>query len=116
MECGQVIYLKDINGNYARRFIAQCGGRFILISNSMSDWRNGYIMQDWRAVLRELVAAAQPPALGDHVCSAESAGDGNYHNVPLIWPLPVAELAGVLGVQAYEVREELAGLAVQAEL
>lgn len=115
LECGQAIRVRDQSGTYVTQFIAQCGGRFIMISSPLSgDHRNGMMITDWHGVLRELVAQTQPAALREHTRMAESNTDA-YHSVPLTWPLMVAELAGVLGVQAYEVRDQLAEYATPVE-
>lgn len=109
-ECGTAIYVKDLNSAYDCRFIAQCGGRFLLISRS-GDYRNGYLLHDWRAVLRELAALTVPAKLVEKVKTAES-GAGQYVNVPLTWPLSAASLAALLGADEGEVRAELDDLAM----
>ena len=48
MNCGEEIRVKDIYGSYVLRFIAQCHGRFMVISHTY-DQRNGYLLSDWKA-------------------------------------------------------------------
>ena len=115
MKCGEVIYVKDPWGTFALRFIAQCGGRFMVISNSVTDYRNGYLLSDWHGVLREMVAQAMPAKLIEKAHTAESTATGLYANVPLTYPLSIPGLASVLGVPADEVRAQLADLAVQTD-
>lgn len=112
MNCGEAVIVKDNNGAYDCRFIAQCGGRFLLISRT-GDYRNGYILPDWQAVLRELVALAVPAKLLEKIMAAESTGSGLYVNVPLTYPLSATLLAGLFGVDPDEVRAQLADLAVE---
>lgn len=114
MECGEAIHVKDWFGTYAVRFIAQCHGRFMLISNS-ADPRNGYLLSDWHGVLRELVGMTVPAALTEKTHHAESTGRGLYVNFPLTYPLSAKSLADLLGADIDEVREQLADLAVQVD-
>lgn len=104
--------MKDWSGTYVARVIAQCHERFLLISH-LGDHRNGYMLANWQAVLRELVALAVPAKLLERTVSAESTATGLYHHIPLTYPLSAQGLADILGVDADEVREQLADLAVQ---
>lgn len=115
MKCGEAIYVKDINGTFIVRFIAQCEGRFLLISNNIVDYRNGYMLSDWHGVLREMVAEAVPAKLIEKTRTAESTATGFYANIPLTYPLSAAGLAKVLGVDIDEVRAQLADLAVAVD-
>lgn len=114
MKCGQAIFVKDLWGSFVLRFIAQCEGRFILISNNLEP-RNGYLLNDWRGVLRELVAVTVPAALVEKTRTAESAWSGLYVNFPLTYPLSVGSLASLLDAPADEVRAQLADLAVETD-
>jgi len=111
MNCGAEILVRDVFGSNEMRFIAQCHGRYLLISNGL-DFRNGYYLQDWRYVLRELVSLTVPEKLTDRHRDVQSAGSGTYTAFPLTYPLPVRELAALLGADADEVRAELSDLAV----
>jgi hypothetical protein len=105
--------VKDFYGAYAVRFIAQCGGRFLQISNGL-DNRNGFMAASWREVLRELVALAVPAKLVEKTQMAESLGGaGLYVNFPLTYPLRAKQFADLLGVPADEVKAELEDLAVR---
>lgn len=117
MKCGQGIIVKDFWGSHAHRFIAQCEGRYLLISSPM-DGRNGYLLNDWRAVLRELVALTVPRPLLEKTQTVEAAApdDGLYLNFPLTYPLSVSSLARLFGVPPSEVAAELADLAVSHEV
>ena len=115
MKCGEAIYVKDINGSFVLRFIAQCEGRFLLISNSFTDYRNGYLLSDWHGVLREMVAQTMPAKLIEKVMTAESTATGLYASIPLTYPLSAQGLANVLGVPVDEVRAQLADLAVDVD-
>lgn len=114
MNCGEEIRVKDFWGSYAIRFIAQCEGRFLLISNSLEP-RNGYMLSDWRFALRELVALTVPAKLLEKTYHAESTASGLYHNLPLTYPLSVKGLAALFAVPADLVREQLADLSVSME-
>lgn len=111
MNCGEEIRVQDINGANVARFIAQCHGRFIVIS--YQSYMNGYVLGDWQAVLRELVALAVPAKLTEKTLRAESAANGTYSNIPLTYPLSVSGLADLLGVSRDDVRGQLADLAVE---
>lgn len=118
MDCGKAVEVTAQDGAMAVRFIAQCGGAFMVISNMVyQQWaRNGCLLADWRGVVRELVALAVPEPLGwDKAFYAGGAGDGLYHNLRLTYPLSVKELSGIVGEDVEAVRELLADLAVQAE-
>ena len=106
MECGQEIRVKDINGSNVMRFIAQCEGRFLLIT-WLPDWRNGYMLPNWQAVLRELIAQAVPAKLTERLKTAESMATGLYVSFPLTYPLSAQELANLVGVPVADVRAEL---------
>ena len=115
MNCGQEIRVQDTYGATAMRFIAQCEGRFMLISHTF-DHLNGYMLADWRGVLRELVAAAVPAKLIEKTKRVEGiAVNGLYIGFPLTYPLSVKSLADLLGVPADEVRAQLADLAVEVD-
>lgn len=83
----------------------------MLISHN-TDYRNGYMLSDWTTVLRELVAAAVPDKLTEHVKVAERVGNGSYVSIPLTYPLSVKGLADLLGIAPDAVRECLSDLAV----
>jgi hypothetical protein len=112
VNCGEAVIVKDWNGTYVRRFIADCHGRFILISHGLEP-ANGFILADWQAVLRELVALAVPEKLREKALTAESQGTGMYWSVFLTYPLSVRGLCGVLGASEDELRASLSDLAVQ---
>jgi len=111
MNCGEEIRVKDAYGAHAVRFIAQCHGRFLVIS--FLERMNGYFLPNWEAVLRELVALTVPERMPEKILRAESGAAGRYNDIPLSYPLSIAGLAGVLGVTDDEIRTELADLAVQ---
>lgn len=114
MNCGEEIRVLDIYNATAFRFIAQCHDRFILISHTL-DQRNGYLLADWRGVLRELVAVAVPAKLIEKTKRVEGSHSGVYVGFPLTYPLSVRSLADLLGVDADEVRAQLADLAVEVD-
>ena len=117
MKCGQGIHVKDWYGAYVVRFIAQCEGRFLMITNNNLDYRNGYLLADWRGVLREMVGMAVPAKLIEKTRSVEAHGPGGlYAGFPLTYPLSVQSLAAALWADPGEVRAELADLAVQHEV
>jgi hypothetical protein len=95
------------------RFIAQCEGRFMLISYAVGDYRNGMLLQDWRPVLRELVGLSVPSGLTEMMHAVQSAASGLYVSFPLSFPLPVAELGHLLGVTPASVRAALEDMAVR---
>jgi hypothetical protein len=112
VKCGETIFVRDWTGTYVMRFIAQCEGRYLLISHSL-DPRNGFFLMGWRDVLHELVAQAVPAKLSaDKHLSAESQTAGSYQNIMLTYPLSARTLAAVLGVPAVDVTAELDDLAV----
>jgi hypothetical protein len=111
VKCGEEIRVKDLNGSYVIRYIAQCYGRFLTIASGISG-RNGWMVADWHAVLRDLVAETVPRTLIERISTVESTADGTYNCVPLSYPLSVSGLAGVLGVPADEVRAQLDDLVV----
>lgn len=116
MKCGQGVMVKDFWGAYAYRFIAQCEGRFLLISNTPEP-RNGFLLADWRGLLRELVALTVPARMTEKVRTVEATGaSGLYVGFALTYPLSVSDFVNLLGVPADEVRAELADLAVQYEV
>ena len=115
LKCGDTIFVKDINGSNVRRFIAQCGGRFMLISHTVGDYRNGFILSGWPGVLRELIVQTVPAKLIERALTVESTASGQYVNFPLTYPLSVASLAAALGVEAADVRTLLDDLAVSAD-
>lgn len=112
MNCGAEILVRNIHGANEVRFIAQCEGRFLLISYG-GDWRNGYMLPDWRGVLRELVAMTVPAKLTERLRDVQSAGTGLFYSFPLSWPLSARAIADLMGVPVDEVRAELADLAVE---
>lgn len=114
MECGQQIEALDMYGAIRMRFIHMCGGRFMVISNGL-DWRNGYLLADWRGVLRELVTLSVPAKMTDRIYTARSAASGPYVAFPLSYPLSAANFAMLLEVPADDVRAELTDLAVQLD-
>jgi hypothetical protein len=114
MKCGETIFVKDWSGAWRARFIAQCEGRFMEITHSL-DGHNGYILGDWKGVLRELVALAVPAKLTEHVMQVESTAGGMFIGFPLTYPLSVKGLADLLGVDAADVRGQLEDMAVNAD-
>lgn len=114
MECGQQVEALDTFGAIRMRFIYMCGGRFMVISNGL-DWRNGYLLADWRGVLRELVTFTVPARMTDRLYTARSAHSGPYVAFPLSYPLSAANFAALLGVPVDKVRAELIDLAVQLD-
>jgi hypothetical protein len=114
MDCGETIFVKDFYGNFAARFITDCHGRFMTITHGM-DPRNGYILPDWKAVLRELVARTVPAKLIEKTMQVEGSRAGTYVSWPLTYPLSVSGLAQLFGVDAGEIRAQLEDLAVVAD-
>jgi hypothetical protein len=115
MNCGEEIRVKDFSGSYAVRFVAQCGGRFMVVSQPRHDHLNGYLLTDWKAVLRELIALAVPRKLVERTLTAESTADGKYHNIPLTYPLSTTGLSDLLSAPIGQVRQQLADLLVEAD-
>lgn len=114
MNCGEEIQVKNIWGSVTLRFIAQCGGRFMQISDR-GDIPNGYLLPDWHGALRQLVALTVPEKLTEKMMSAASTATGRYAHIPLTYPLSVKGLADVLGAPADEIRAQLEDLAVQVD-
>jgi hypothetical protein len=114
MNCGEEIRVRDIYGAYVLRFIAQCHGRFMVISHTY-DQRNGYLLSDWKATLRELVAITTPAKLIDKQRTVEGNNNGRYVSFPLTYPLSTNGLGDLLGVTAEDVRGQLEDLAVEAD-
>lgn len=112
MKCGEAVHVRDFYGAGHARFIAQCGGRFLAVTNGL-DYRNGLTLPDWRGVLRELITMTVPAKLRDRTMTAESTATGTYVNIQLTYPLSVGGLADLFGVPASDMRAELADLAVQ---
>jgi hypothetical protein len=113
LKCGDEIMVKDQFGTYVYRFIAQCGGRFITINSG--GFLNGYLLPDWHGVLRELIAKTVPAKLVERRHDAQSSAGGQYHHVPLTYPLSAKEMADLLGVPVAEMRDQLADLAVETD-
>lgn len=118
MKCGQGVIVKDFWGAYTHRFIAQCEGRWLMISHNVLDGRNGYMLADWRGVLREMVAITVPAKMLEkaRTIDAVASDDGLYLNFPLTYPLSVANFARLFGVSPDDVRAELSDLAVAHEV
>lgn len=114
MECGQEIRVKDLYGSNVMRFVAQCHDRFMLISHTYEQL-NGYLLADWHGVLRELVAVTVPGKMIEKQKTAESTARGEYHNLPLTYPLSAKGLAGLLDAPEDEVRAQLDDLAVAVD-
>lgn len=117
IECGKSVDVKDVTGAFVVRFIGQCGGRFLTVTGNWGRQpRNGYLLMDWRAVLRELVALSVPRSLEyDKGMTAMSQTGGLYNDLRLTYPLSVKGMAALLGEEVDAVREVLSDLAVQAE-
>lgn len=117
-ECGSAIEVIGLDGGLAVRFVAQCGGRFMVISNMsyQRTARNGNLLAGWRDLVRELVALTVPRSLAmDKAFDVAGVTGGLYRRFRLTYPLSVSELAGLVGESADDVRALLADLAVQAE-
>ena len=110
-DCGQSIDLKDPYGSRSLRFIMQCHGQWLVINHMWGGLpHNGYLLHDWRAVLRELVAKTVPAKLAnERGLIAEGLAGGTYESILLGWPLSAAS------EDADAVRHELEDLAVQYE-
>jgi hypothetical protein len=107
VKCGEEIRVRDAFGAPVLRFIAQCQGRWIVIS-SLLDGRNGYLLPDDDAVIRELVCLTVPAALTDKVRVAEASPGGRYAAIPLSYPLSVRGIADLFGIEdAGRVRAQL---------
>jgi len=111
MQCGETIFVKDAFGTIVARFIANCHGQFMMITHGLEPM-NGYILPDWKAVLRELVARTVPAKLTDKYMLVEGTRTGQYVGWPLTYPLSVSGLAQLFGAEPGEVRAQLADLAV----
>jgi hypothetical protein len=110
VNCGDTIYVRDLWGSNERRFIAQCHGRFLVIAPT--DHTNGFMLQDWRAVARELVALAVPVALTEKTRTVECHTDGGYVSAQLTYPLSMRLIADLVGAPLEQVSELLADLIV----
>jgi hypothetical protein len=106
MNCGETIFVRDINGSDVMRFVAQCHDRFMLISHGLEPM-NGYILPDWQGVLYELVARTVPAKMIGKQLTAESRREGTYNNVKLAYPLSAGAMAALLGAPVDEVRAQL---------
>ena len=115
MNCGEEIRILDPFGSREVRFIGQCHDRFMVIAHQGHGRLNGYLLDDWKAVLRELVALAVPARLTEKIMTAESTSGGKYARIPLTYPLSTSGLADLLGVPADDVREQLGDLLVEAD-
>lgn len=114
MNCGNEIRVKDWYGSIVMRFIAICPDRFIVITSAI-DGRNGWILNDWRAVLRELITVTVPAKMTDRVRTVECSASEMLYLFPMTYPLSVQSLAGLLGAPVDEVAAQLADLAVAVE-
>jgi hypothetical protein len=112
MRCGETVFVKDIFGSYAKRIVAQCDGRFMLITHGLDPY-NGNILHDWRQALDHLIIVAVPAKMIDKQYAAESHVNGSYINVALAYPLPITPLAELFGLDPADVRAHLDDLAVQ---
>jgi hypothetical protein len=112
MKCGETVFVKDMFGSYAKRIVAQCDGRFMLITHGLDPY-NGNILHDWRQALDHLIMVTVPGKLLDKQMTAESHISGSYINVPLAYPLPITPLAELFGLEPVQVRAYLEDLAVQ---
>lgn len=112
--CGEAVEVRNAWNTTTVRFVAQCGGRFLVISNNAQPV-NGLMLHDWRAVVRQLVALAVPHSLQHMGQQARSLAGGLYHDLMLTYPLSAAGLAALIGEDDGSVRDLLADLAVQAE-
>lgn len=116
MKCGETIFVRDIDGSYRVRFIAQCGGRFLAVTHCgtvTGTCLNGMILIDWKAVLRELVALAVPNSMIDKLQHVHTTAGGGYVDLALGYPLQASQLAQVLGgADVDEVLDMLHDLAV----
>jgi hypothetical protein len=108
MKCGEEIQVKDIRGSYSIRFIAQCNGRYMVIAHPQYSYMNGYLLMDWKAVLRELIAVTVPAKLSDKMMAVESSAGNMYHCIPLTYPLSIRGLAEVLGEDIEQVKAQVA--------
>lgn len=114
MNCGSEIRVQDIFGANRARFIAQCGGRFLIISHSLDYPRNGNMVPDAGYVLRELVAMTVPGKMIQHQPTVEGMdATGRYVGFPLAYPLSVSGLAALLHTSTDYIAEQLADLAVE---
>jgi hypothetical protein len=112
MNCGETVFIKDIFGSYAKRIVAQCGGRFMLITHGLDPY-NGNILMDWRQALDHLIMVTVPSKLLDKQMTAESHIGGSYIMMPLTYPLPITAMAELFGLEPVQVRAYLDDLAVQ---
>jgi hypothetical protein len=111
MKCGETIFVKNVYGAFEARLIAQCHGGFMLITHTLHA-RNGFILPDWKAALRELIALAVPAKLTEQTRTVESTASGLYVGFPLTYPLSVKGLADLFGVEMADVRVQLEDMAV----
>jgi hypothetical protein len=114
MRCGQQVEVIDVYGACTVRLIAQCEGRFLLISHSW-DRLNGMYLPDWHSALRELITLAVPGRMTEKIQRARSAASGLYVDIPLAYPLSAKGLADLLMADEAEVRAQLADLAVMMD-
>lgn len=115
LKCGEAIEVRDLLNTTVARYMAQCDGRFLLITYGAQPF-NGMLLMDWRAVLRQLVGRAVPAKLQyESAFSAQSMGSGLFRHLVLAYPLPVSDLAGLLDEDLAEVRAVLNDLAVQTD-
>jgi hypothetical protein len=110
MKCGDDIRVKDLNQSHVVRFIAQCNGRYLVIANPTVNYMNGYLLMDWKQVLRQIIGLTVPEKLIEKRLSIESNTLGEYHCLPLTYPLSANGLAAILGVSGMEVRVELSDI------
>ncbi len=115
--CGQAIEVVDVFGASSQRFMAQCGGNWLVINHQPGQPYNGLVVGGWQDVARQLIALAVPASLyptnGRH---ARGIGTGSlFHDVPLSYPLSVSQLAGLLDEPPADVASLLDDLRVQAE-
>ena len=115
LKCGDTIFVRDMNGANALRFVAQCEGRFMMISHTPLDLRNGWLLARWQMVLHELIARTIPAKMMDRALTVESTANGRYVNFSLTYPLSITSLADAFGVEGADVRAVLDDLAVSAD-
>lgn len=107
MKCGEEIRITDINGSYVMRFRAVCNDQFLVIASPVKSYMNGFILQGWKDVLREMICLTVPMKLERERYQAQSSTNNMYHAVSLTYPLSATQLADMLGVPMLEVLAQL---------
>lgn len=109
MKCGEEIRLLDINMNHAARYVAMCDDRWMRISDTPGDFKNGWLMIGWKAVLHDII----PLTINNKPEHFAYSIQSRQERVILMYPLSVSALARVFQVTPDEIGIELTDLLIK---